>query len=136
MGLGSISLLSALTDKMRWHQTRQGVLAENVANAEMPGYRAKDLQKFVVETGNRVGGSSAQLAAVTTSNKHISTMSGGAASASARASYGYEMTPEGNGVGLEQEMMKVAGNQMDYMAITSLYTRSIHILKLAIGRSA
>jgi flagellar basal body rod protein FlgG len=37
MGLMDTPVFSALTDKMRWHQTRQGLLAENVANAETPG---------------------------------------------------------------------------------------------------
>ncbi len=35
----------------------------------------------------------------------------------------------------EDEMMKVASNQMDYEAVTSLYTRSLALIKLAIGRA-
>ena len=35
MGFNQLPLLSALADKMRWHQTRQSLLAENVANAEL-----------------------------------------------------------------------------------------------------
>jgi flagellar basal-body rod protein FlgB len=46
----------------------------------------------------------------------------------------FEITPEGNGVTLEDEMMKVTGNQMDYQAVTALYTRSIKIIKTALGR--
>ena len=38
MQIGGLSLFQALGDKMRWHQARQGVLAENVANADTPGY--------------------------------------------------------------------------------------------------
>jgi flagellar basal-body rod protein FlgB len=32
-----------LRTRMQWHQERQRVLAENVANAETPRYRARDL---------------------------------------------------------------------------------------------
>jgi flagellar basal-body rod protein FlgB len=46
----------------------------------------------------------------------------------------FEITPEGNGVTLEDEMMKVASNQMDYQAATTLYTRSMRLIKTAIGR--
>jgi len=35
----------------------------------------------------------------------------------------------------EDEMMKVASNQMDYETVTSLYTRSLALIKLAIGRA-
>jgi flagellar basal-body rod protein FlgB len=31
-------------------------------------------------------------------------------------------------------MMKVAANQMDYQAATALYSRSLNLLKVAIGR--
>jgi flagellar basal body rod protein FlgB len=46
----------------------------------------------------------------------------------------FEVTPEGNGVTLEDEMMKVTANQMDYQAVTTLYSRSVRIIKLALGR--
>ena len=48
----------------------------------------------------------------------------------------FEITPEGNGVTLEDEMMKVTTNMMDYQAATGLYTKSIKILKTALGRQA
>ena len=46
MGAINIPLFSALTEKMKWHQVRQGLLAENVANAETPGYKGRDLAAF------------------------------------------------------------------------------------------
>ena len=46
------------------------------------------------------------------------------------------MRPTGNAVNLEDEMMKVAANQMDYQAATSLYTRSLGLIKTAIGKNA
>jgi flagellar basal-body rod protein FlgB len=46
----------------------------------------------------------------------------------------YEMRPTGNSVNLEQEMMKVASNQMEYQAVTALYTRSLGLLKTALGK--
>ena len=36
-----IPLLSALTDKLRWTQQRQDLLAQNVANADTPNYRGQ-----------------------------------------------------------------------------------------------
>ena len=37
-------------------------------------------------------------------------------------------------VNLEDEMQKVAANQMDYQAAASLYSRSLSLLKTAIGK--
>ena len=44
------------------------------------------------------------------------------------------MRPAGNAVNLEDEMIKVAANQMDYQAATSLYTRSLGLFKTALGK--
>ena len=40
----------------------------------------------------------------------------------------------GNAVNLEDEMMKVAANQMDHQAAISLYSRSMGLFKTAIGK--
>lgn len=47
---------------------------------------------------------------------------------------GYETRPTGNAVNLEDEMLKVSANQMDYAAVTSLYSRSLGLIKTAIGK--
>ena len=47
----------------------------------------------------------------------------------------YEIRPRGNAVSHEEEMLKLAGNQLDYDAVTSLYTHSIALIKTAIGRA-
>jgi flagellar basal-body rod protein FlgB len=49
-------------------------------------------------------------------------------------SVGYETRPTGNAVHLEDEMLKVAANQMDYQAATTLYTRSLGLMKTALGK--
>ena len=130
MQIGGLSLFQALTDKMRWHQARQGVLAENIANADTPNYVQRDLATF--SFGDALT-SSATLTASTTSPMHISVSSGGAGSYGDESSP-FEITPSGNGVTLEDEMMKVSGNDMDYQAVTALYSRSLRLLKTAIGR--
>ncbi len=47
----------------------------------------------------------------------------------------YEVRPGGNAVNHEDEMMKVASNQMDFDAVADLYTRSLALIKLAAGGS-
>jgi len=134
MGFVQMPLLSALAEKMRWHQTRQSLLAENVANAETPGYRGKDLKAFDFAQQLK-SVSMAQVATVATNPSHFVAQSrsdGGFAS----EPEGFEVTPEGNAVTLEDEMMKVTENQLDYQAATTLYTRSLRLIRTALGRSA
>jgi flagellar basal-body rod protein FlgB len=130
-----IGLLDALTEKMRWHQARQTLLAENVANADTPDYRGRDLKAFGLEDSMREM-SSVQIATVATQPGHVTVQGSNDSGFGARNMNSFEITPEGNGVTLEDEMMKVAGNQMDYQAVTALYTRSIKLLKTALGKQA
>jgi flagellar basal-body rod protein FlgB len=46
----------------------------------------------------------------------------------------YEIRPRGNGVNHEDEMMKLGNNQMDYEAVTSMYTHSLGLIKIALDR--
>jgi len=135
VGLSNIPLFSALTEKMKWHQTRQGLLAENVANAETPGYRGRDLKAYGFEDHMR-NMSVASIATEATNPMHIVKAGSGAGEFGSRQLNNFEITPEGNGVTLEDEMMKVTTNQMDYQAVTALYSRSIKMIKTALGRSS
>ena len=135
MGLMNMPVFAALTDKMRWHQTRQGLLAENVANAETPGYRGRDLAQY--DYADRSAGfSSATVTTSATQPTHFSVSSGEGSAFGAQRMANFEITPEGNGVTLEDERMTVTTNLMDYQAATSLYQKSIKLLRTAMGRQA
>ncbi len=43
MPISDIPILTMLRTRMQWHQERQRVLAENIANADTPNYHARDL---------------------------------------------------------------------------------------------
>jgi flagellar basal-body rod protein FlgB len=116
---------------MQWHQQRQRVLAENVSNADTPNYQPRDLVRPTAQA--LASGAQPGLTLVRTSAAHIGPQ-GGVANLGAERKGGYETRPAGNAVSLDDEMMKVAQNQMDYQAATSLYTRSLGLLKTAIGK--
>lgn len=137
MGIGEIPLFTALSEKMRWHQSRQSLLAENVANAETPGFRGRDLKAFSLEDVNE-DRSRANVTTVATNPTHFSVSGGegGDGHFQSRTLNSFEITPEGNGVTLEDEMMKVSANQMDFQTVTTIYTRSMQLLRTALGKSA
>ena len=128
-----LGLLDAISEKMRWHQTRQTLLAENVANADTPGYRGRDLKAYGFEEHMK-NLSTTKIATTTTQPGHIAISGTDADAFGARSMNSFEITPEGNGVTLEDEMMKVAGNQMDFQAAAALYTHSLNLIKTALGK--
>ena len=131
MPITDIPILSMLRERMEWHQERQRVLAENVANADTPNYRARDLAPpdFSHEMQLARWRSIAPTRSISPRRPAAARRSPPTAAAAT------QIRPRGNSVTHEDEMMKVASNQMDYEAVTSLYTRSLALIKLAIGRA-
>ena len=127
-------LVSLLRDRMQWHQARQKVLAENVANANMPGFRPHDLKAPTAEAGALApAGGAGGVALERTSALHLASASPTPAE-DRRAAPRYEVTPSGNAVSLEDEMIKVGENQADYQLAASLYQKSLAMLRTAVGK--
>jgi flagellar basal-body rod protein FlgB len=136
MSISDLPVLSALRTKMQWHQERQRVLAENVANSDTPNFKPRDLVEPKFDpTGVAAVGSMGSLAMMQTSTSHIAAAEGGGQTFDQDRKVGFETRPTGNAVNLEDEMLKVSANQMDYAAVTSLYSKSLHLLKTAIGKA-
>jgi flagellar basal-body rod protein FlgB len=133
MSINDLPALSALRTRMQWHQERQRVLAENVSNSNTPNFKPRDLAEPKFDGNGGGAGSTQSLAMMRTSGGHIAAPGGTQSFAQDRKA-GFQTRPAGNAVNLEDEMLKVSANQMDYAAATSLYSRSLHLLKTAIGK--
>lgn len=134
MALTDLTLVSALRTKMQWHQARQKVLAENVANANTPGFQPKDLQPPAAPrtAGSAAAGAAAGIQVERTNPLHLAA-SGASAEAGTERATRFETRPSGNAVTLEDEMLKVAENQSDYQLAASLYQKSLSLLRTAAG---
>ncbi|MGN6412019.1 MAG: flagellar basal body rod protein FlgB [Nitrobacter sp.] len=135
MPINDISALTALRTRMQWHQERQRVLAENIANSDTPNFKPRDLvePKFDAQGGNASSG--ATLAMMSTTSGLNIAGSGPASNFDQNRHAGFQTRPAGNAVNLEDQMLKVSANQMDYAAVTSLYSRSLRLLKMAVGKA-
>jgi flagellar basal-body rod protein FlgB len=134
MSINDLPTLSVLRTKMQWHQERQRVLAENISNSDSPNYKPRDLVEPKFDgNGASPAGAVGSLAMMRTSGGHIAP-SGGGPSFAKDGNGGFQTRPAGNSVNLEDQMLKVSANQMDYAAVTSLYSKSLHLLKVAIGK--
>lgn len=134
MAITDIPIFSMLRTRLEWAQERQRVLAQNVANSDTPNYRARDLvpPKF----DEQVLAPPSSMSSVALARTQIAHFVGEGTSVSgfSSAKANYELRPTGNAVNLEEEMMKVAANQMDYQTATALYTRSLTLIKTALGK--
>ncbi|HET7888637.1 MAG TPA: flagellar basal body rod protein FlgB [Bradyrhizobium sp.] len=134
MPINDLPTLSILRTKMQWHQERQRVLAENVSNANTPNFKPRDLVEPKFEPGSgKIDGAVATLPMTRTSASHLGTGDADPTFGQNRRT-GFLTRPAGNSVNLEDEMLKTSANQMDYAAATSLYSKSLHLLKTAIGK--
>ncbi len=135
MAINDLPILSALRTKMQWHQERQRVLAENISNANTPNFRPSDLIEPKFDNkGANAEGAMGSLAMMRTASTHIGISGGGQSFRGDGGKSGFLTRPTGNAVNLEDQMLKVSANQMDYAAATSLYSRSLGLLKTAIGK--
>jgi flagellar basal-body rod protein FlgB len=140
MAFSDIPILSALKSKMKWHQARQSLLAQNIANANTPKFQPQDLKR--VDFSSMVpqsAGISTGISTLKTNAAHMQmpafSSSGGLSGFEVEQTVDWEITPNGNAVSLEDQMMKVTENQMEYQAATTLYSRSLGLLRLAVGQN-
>ncbi len=131
MPVSGLPILSMLRTKMQWHQERQRLLSENISNSDTPKFRPSDLTPPKFDSSARGG---LGVALQRTSGGHIVGFSGESTSFQQDKPGGAETRPAGNSVSLEDEMLKVAENQMDYQAVAGLYTKSLGLMKTALGK--
>ena len=80
-----------------------------------------------------VAGPTAHLQPTTTNPMHISAATKAADPKSGLVKNMYEIKPGGNGVDLEEQMVKQTQNGMDYSLMTTLYQKNMGMLRTAIG---
>ena len=131
MPISDIPIFAMLRTRMQWHQERQKVLAENVANSDTPNFRPHDLAPLNF-TRNEPPAPAVVLAM--TDPAHLPGIVAGSPFAADRKGP-FEIRPAGNAVDLEDQMMRVANNQMDYQTAATLYSRGLNLIKTAIGKS-
>jgi len=124
--------LSALT-------YRQELLASNIANADTPNFKARDIDfKGALEAAvaGRAGSSGVALAA--TSTRHIGGATGAPAGAAFAQAVGYrtEFQPnvDGNTVNMDIERSAFAGNALRLEAALTFITGQFKTLQLAMSQ--
>lgn len=109
---------------------RQSTIAQNVANADTPGYRARDVVSFA-ETYDTPNSSQMRSSRA----KHLLTP--GAEGPGARAELTLRegpTSPNGNSVTLETELMASAAAKRDHDLALAVYKSSMNIMRASVSR--
>lgn len=131
MDFNGIPLVGAMKAKLSYLSERQSVLAQNIANADTPDYRARDIE--APNFKRMVGTASQKLPMAITDKQHVSSSGTSMALMPVKRKSTYEQSPVGNNVTVEEEMMYVAENQAEYQKMLSLYRKTIAMFKTALG---
>ena len=109
------SIFAIAGAKARHAAARQALIAENVANADTPGYRAKDIEPF-----------DAAFVRAALSGDDFRTRTTESLGAAA---------PNGNTVSIEDQIMRAGAAKRDHEFATTIYAKSLAMLRAALGRS-
>lgn len=132
MILDNIPVFGLLRSKMAWLTNRQRVLADNIANGNTPGYGARDLER--PDFRSMLSAEAPRVTAGVSHARHIPIKpAAGSTVHKTEKAPDWETTPDGNSVVLEDQMMKVAQNQMEYQTAVDLYRKSVDMVRLAIS---
>jgi flagellar basal-body rod protein FlgB len=106
---------------------RLGVIAQNVANADTPGYKARDLpdfaQTYAAETGQAMRATRAgHLGRDGSEMPQNTILSGGSAS------------PNGNSVSLELEMVKSVEARQGHEMALAIYRATSEVIRASLGK--
>lgn len=134
MDLGQLPLFQMMSKRLAWLGKRQQVLAQNVAHADTPKYRAQDIKEPSFR--ELLGGTRTGTVAITrTSGTHLTPARGnGDAAFKVIEDEEGEFSLSGNSVDLPGQMTKVAKTAMDHQMTINLYRKHISMLKAALGR--
>jgi len=131
MSMSDSGLLSLLTQKMAFLNQRSSVLAENVANANTPGYKAKDLAPFTFDDAmNQLN-----VGMAVDDPRHIVPAGMAGVNSKTVKAKSYETLPNGNSVDLEQQMMQVSDTSVNYQTVTAIYRQITSWFRIAVKGS-
>lgn len=134
MDISGIPLFSMLRQRLGYLGERQRVIAQNVANADTPGYTPRDLKAFTFSAAVQGQAGMTMVQPAQTATGHMAggfKRIGGSGAFRSATHADSETTLDGNGVVLEDQMIKMGEARMDYEAAIGFYQKSMALLRMA-----
>lgn len=132
--MDNLPLLDVIGAKIKYLSTSQEIVAQNIANADTPGYRPQTLAPVDFAALLNKSGTLGQVSLQKTNPRHLGADGTiGAESKSQNQRMTYEVAPAGNAVILEEQLVNAAKIRMDYDLAVNLYTKNMGLLRTALG---
>jgi flagellar basal-body rod protein FlgB len=128
-----IQFFQLASQQAQWLSVRQSVVSTNVANADTPGFKAKDIVPFTEFLDAATSRGSDGVNLVSTNPLHFSEASQATMSIREVDDKSNKISASGNNVGLAQEMIKANETRQDYELNTSL-VKSLNKMMLMVVR--
>lgn len=128
MNLDSIRVLALIERSIGWLGRNHDVLAQNIANADTPGYRARELKPLDFASLVR------PVEVALTAPAHLRPGRAPAGAEVRENREPYEVSSTGNSVSLEEQAVKIASNATSYQLAITLYGKSVALLRAAIAQ--
>ena len=109
---------------------KQALIAQNVANADTPGYVARDLPSFQDLYASRDGGGHMLRA---TRSGHLHGMADGSVASMVQKDRSFA-SPDGNTVSLETEMLRGTDAKRQHERALAIYGSALSVLRTSLGR--
>ncbi len=131
MDLRKIPLFDMMARRLAWLGQRQQVLATNIANADTPDYKPRDVKPLDFAALAR--GAMAPLQPAVTHRAHLAPGARAPGTAPvAKDNEPIETTMSGNAVTIEEQLMKANQNATDYELTTNLYRKHLAMFREAL----
>jgi flagellar basal-body rod protein FlgB len=127
-----LNLLALAKKQMDWAARRQEVLANNVANADTPLYKPKDVAPF--DFKKALSETTSASRPMVTNPMHVGFVPMAQDQEVAVLEQPFERSPDGNAVNLEQQMQMIGETRSSYETTTTLLSKNIKLLRMALGR--
>ena len=133
MELEKLSLFSVVKKRLAWLSRRQEVIAQNIANADTPEYRARDLKPFKFRDLLRSRNTGTGMKVTNASHlRGLGKRAGEFDEGEIRKPF--ETSPTGNSVVLEEQMAKMNETTIGHRLTTELYKKNLNLIRMALGR--
>lgn len=126
-----LTIMQMARNRLDWAARRQEVLAENVANANSPGYLPRDVNKFDFKAA-LAGGQ--QPAVMATHPQHVSSPASSSVQVM-KVKTPFETSADGNGVVLEEQMAKISDTKGAYEMATNIFRKNMQLIRTALGKN-
>ena len=131
MDYGKLTLFAGINERMHYLSERQTVLAQNIANANTPGYQARDLKP--VDFANVLAHEAGRTQLAVTQPGHQKPMHDPGTYKEVKKRKSFETTINGNSVVMDEQLQKLSDNNMNYQETTALYKKVTDMVRLATG---